>query len=94
MKYKLLSFKILFVISSLDFKLANLKSRELMTNKILKDNNLYFIHPSNNTDVILGNSTCTLELIEDYQNLDYIFSPIGGGGLIAINPPPPIGEKI
>ena len=62
---------------------ANLKSRELMTKKILKDKNLYFIHPSNNTDVILGNSTCTLELIEDYQNLDYIFSPIGGGGLIA-----------
>ena len=61
----------------------NLKSRELSTSKILNEKKLYFIHPSNNMDVILGNSTCALELIEDYQNLDYVFSPIGGGGLIA-----------
>ena len=61
----------------------NLKSRELTTSKILNEKKLYFIHPSNNIDVILGNSTCALELIEDYQNLDYVFSPIGGGGLIA-----------
>lgn len=61
----------------------NLKSRELTTSKILNEKRLYFIHPSNNMDVILGNSTCALELIEDYQNLDYVFSPIGGGGLIA-----------
>ena len=61
----------------------NLKSRELATSKILNEKKLYFIHPSNNMDVILGNSTCALELIEEYQNLDYVFSPIGGGGLIA-----------
>ncbi len=61
----------------------NLKSRELTTSKILNEKKLYFIHPSNNTDVILGNSTCALELIEEYENLDYVFSPIGGGGLIA-----------
>ena len=61
----------------------NLKSRELTTSKILNEKKLYFIHPSNNMDVILGNSTCALELIEDYENLDYVFSPIGGGGLIA-----------
>ena len=61
----------------------NLKSRELTTSKILNEKKLYFIHPSNNMDVILGNSTCALELIEYYENLDYVFSPIGGGGLIA-----------
>ena len=61
----------------------NLKSRELTTSKILNEKKLYFIHPSNNIVVILGNSTCALELIEDYENLDYVFSPIGGGGLIA-----------
>ena len=61
----------------------NLKSRELTTSKILNEKKLYFIHPSNNMDVIAGNSTCALELIEEYQNLDYVFSPIGGGGLIA-----------
>ena len=61
----------------------NLKAREVTTDRILNEKNLCFIHPSNNIEVILGNSTCAAELIEDYQNLDYVFSPIGGGGLIA-----------
>lgn len=62
---------------------SNLKAREFTLNKILKERKLYFIHPSNNMDVILGNSTCATEFIEDQPNLNYIFSPIGGGGLIA-----------
>ena len=62
---------------------SNLKAREFTTSEILKNKNLYFIHPSNNMDVILGNSSCALEFIIDYPNLDFIFSPIGGGGLIA-----------
>ena len=62
---------------------SNLKAREFTTSEILKNKNLYFIHPSNNMDVILGNSSCALEFINDYPNLDFIFSPIGGGGLIA-----------
>ena len=61
----------------------NLKAREVTTDRILNEKNLCFIHPSNNIEVILGNSTCAAEFIEDYQNLDYVFSPIGGGGLIA-----------
>lgn len=62
---------------------SNLLSRQTTTKTIAKKNNLYFIHPSNNLDVILGNSTCALELLNDYSDLQYIFSPIGGGGLIA-----------
>ncbi len=62
---------------------SSLKARELTTGELLKNKNLYFIHPSNNMDVILGNSTCALEFINDYPNLDFVFSPIGGGGLIA-----------
>ena len=49
----------------------------------MKEKNLFFLHPSNNMDVILGNSSCASEFIKDYPNLDFIFSPIGGGGLIA-----------
>ena len=62
---------------------SSLNARESTTNKIIKNKNLYFLHPSNNMDVIFGNSTCAQEFIEDYPNLDFIFSPIGGGGLIA-----------
>ena len=62
---------------------SSLQARELTTNEIINKKNLHFLHPSNNMDVILGNSTCALEFIEEYSNLDFIFSPIGGGGLIA-----------
>ena len=36
-------------------------------------------------DVIEGNSTATMELLEDYPSLNAIFAPIGGGGLISGN---------
>src|SRR5690606_31754944 len=42
-----------------------------------------FIHPSNDKNVILGNATSALELLKTHQNLDYLFAPVGGGGLIA-----------
>ncbi len=61
----------------------NLSAREQTTKTIMKEKNLFFLHPSNNLDVILGNSSCASEFIKDYPNLDFIFSPIGGGGLIA-----------
>ena len=60
-----------------------LEAREHMTKKVMRENNLFFLHPSNNMDVILGNSTCAFEFLEENPNLDYIFSPVGGGGLIA-----------
>ena len=60
-----------------------LEARENMTKKVMSEKNLFFLHPSNNMDVILGNSTCAFEFFEENQNLDYIFSPVGGGGLIA-----------
>src|SRR5690606_22960236 len=33
-------------------------------------------------DVIEGQATCALELIEDQDNLDIIMAPVGGGGLL------------
>ena len=42
-----------------------------------------FIHPSNDDDVIYGQGTAAIELLEDCPDLDYIFAPVGGGGLLA-----------
>ncbi|HLF65613.1 MAG TPA: threonine/serine dehydratase [Saprospiraceae bacterium] len=42
-----------------------------------------FIHPSNDLQVIIGNSTAGQELIEDIPDLDIIIAPVGGGGLSA-----------
>ena len=41
-----------------------------------------FIHPSNDPDVILGQGTACMELLQDHPELDYVFVPVGGGGLI------------
>ena len=62
---------------------STLEERENTTREIQNKYNLTFIHPSNNLDVILGNSTVVSELIQDHPDLDYILCPIGGGGLIA-----------
>ncbi|MFL2638523.1 MAG: pyridoxal-phosphate dependent enzyme [Flavobacteriaceae bacterium] len=62
---------------------STLEAREKTTSNILLENDLHFIHPSNDIDVILGNSTIGTELLEEHPDLDYILAPIGGGGLIS-----------
>ncbi len=57
--------------------------RENKVNDILANSKMSFIHPSNDLQVILGNSTCTQELVEEVSNLDIIIAPVGGGGLLA-----------
>ena len=60
-----------------------LEAREKTTSRILLENDLHFIHPSNDIDVILGNSTIGTELLKEFPDLDYILTPVGGGGLIS-----------
>ena len=42
-----------------------------------------FVHPFNDEDVIAGQGTIALELIEQLHDLDAVVVPIGGGGLIS-----------
>jgi threonine dehydratase len=42
-----------------------------------------FIHPYEDRDVILGQGTVGLEILEDVAAPDYLLVPVGGGGLIA-----------
>jgi len=62
---------------------SNPIAREEMAAKVQKETGATFIHPSNDDHVIYGQGTAAMELLEDYPELDYIFSPVGGGGLIA-----------
>lgn len=57
--------------------------RERAVEEVISTTGMTFIHPSNDLQVILGNSTCALELIKDQPNLDIIIAPVGGGGLLA-----------
>ena len=50
----------------------------------LRDKNGYcFIHPFNDPDVIAGQGTIGLEILEQLPDADAVVVPIGGGGLIA-----------
>ena len=50
----------------------------------LRDEKGYtFLHPFNDEDVIAGQGTIALEIIEQLSDLDAVIVPIGGGGLIA-----------
>ena len=42
-----------------------------------------FVHPFNNEDVIEGQGTIALEILEELPDADVILVPIGGGGLIS-----------
>ncbi len=42
-----------------------------------------FVHPFDNEDVIAGQGTIGLEILNSLQNIDAIVVPIGGGGLIS-----------
>ena len=42
-----------------------------------------FLHPFNDVDVIAGQGTIALELLEQLPDFDVVLVPIGGGGLIS-----------
>lgn len=48
-----------------------------------KQNNSVFIPPFDHEKVIEGQGTVAKEILEEQSNIDYIFVPVGGGGLSA-----------
>ena len=46
-------------------------------------NGMSFIPPFDHLKVIEGQATVGLEILVDLQGIDYLFAPVGGGGLIA-----------
>ncbi|MDB4914908.1 MAG: Threonine ammonia-lyase [Gemmatimonadetes bacterium] len=57
---------------------ANEKARELE-----REEGLIFVHPFDDEQLIAGQGTVGLEIIQDWPDVDAVIVPIGGGGLIA-----------
>jgi len=51
--------------------------------ELIDKENLSFVHPFDDLDILMGQGTVSLEVINEIKNLDYAFISIGGGGLIA-----------
>ena len=57
---------------------ANEKAKELV-----RDQGLTYIHPFDDMELITGQGTVGLEIMQDWRDVDVVVVPIGGGGLIA-----------
>ncbi len=62
---------------------ADLEEAKLVADRLADEEGLVPIHPYDDVDVIAGQGTVALEMLEDVPDLDCIAIPIGGGGLIS-----------
>ena len=61
----------------------NLQARETTLAEVIKKTGAREIHPFNNYEVITGQATAAKELFEKVDALDFIVTPVGGGGLLS-----------
>ncbi|TSA32951.1 MAG: pyridoxal-phosphate dependent enzyme [Porphyromonadaceae bacterium] len=60
-----------------------LEARETTMAKVQQETGCTFIHSFNQFEIIAGQGTAALELLEDCPDLDTIMAPVGGGGLLS-----------
>ncbi|MBN2349301.1 MAG: pyridoxal-phosphate dependent enzyme [Bacteroidales bacterium] len=60
-----------------------LKAREEGLQQVIKKTGSRFIHPYDNYNVICGQGTAVIELMNELQDLDIVMAPVGGGGLLS-----------
>jgi len=60
-----------------------LEARESTLERIRRDTKANVVHPYNDERVIAGQGTATLELLEEFPDLNAVIAPVGGGGLIS-----------
>ena len=60
-----------------------LAARQAAAEQIVATTGASLIHPFDNADVMAGQGTLALELLEQVPELDTVVCPIGGGGLIS-----------
>ncbi|WP_299678463.1 beta-hydroxyaspartate dehydratase BhcB [uncultured Roseobacter sp.] len=58
-------------------------SREAAFAEVQEATGAEFVHPYNDPRVIAGQATCSLELLDQVEDLDAVIAPIGGGGMIS-----------
>lgn len=59
--------------------------RERVARQLQEEHNYVLVPPFDDDKIIAGQGTATLEIAQDLKGLDYLFVPVGGGGLIAGN---------
>jgi threonine dehydratase len=60
-----------------------LQAREEATRQIIEKTGATLIHPYDNFNVICGQGTAALELLQEIGDLEIVVAPVGGGGLLS-----------
>jgi len=62
---------------------SNVKAREETCQNLVDKHGYTLVHPYDDDQIIAGAGTAALELIKEVGDLDYMFCPVGGGGLLS-----------
>jgi threonine dehydratase len=60
----------------------NQRAREAACARVIAETGATLIHPFENEQVMAGQGTVGIELMEDVRDLDLVLCPVGGGGLL------------
>ncbi len=69
--------------AEITFCKPTLQSREDTTREIMEKTGATLIHPYDNFNVICGQGTAALELLDEIRDLEIVIAPVGGGGLMS-----------
>ena len=61
----------------------SVESRVSVATELAEKHGYILVHPYNDLNIIAGAGTAALELIQEVGCLDYLFAPVGGGGLLS-----------
>lgn len=65
------------------FSESTQEGRESTLKDVVNETGATFIHPYDNPNIVTGQGSAAIELLEDKPDLDILLAPIGGGGLMS-----------
>ena len=63
--------------------IPTLDARESTVKQVISKTDAHLVHPYNDERIITGQATCAYEVFEKYQDLEFLLTPVGGGGLLS-----------
>jgi len=69
--------------ATIRFCIPTVAAREEACAEVRGQSGATLIHPFDNADVIAGQATAALELLDAVPDLDIVIAPVGGGGLLS-----------
>ena len=69
--------------AEITFCASTLEARETTVNEVVAKTGATIIHPYNDPRIVAGQGTAALEFLSSNPDLDFILTPVGGGGLLS-----------